>query len=172
MDITAAQCRAARALLGWSQDQLAENAKVARATVTYFERNLRVPLRQNAVSIVSTLETAGVAFISEDGDGGGVGARFREIKLEHSPTSRPVNGGDDVGIAVRYVGQRYLAVIPREVIDDIDGAHYPTFEARVEAVQKHLPIYLAALERKLAAAPDQPEGQVVVRSIDLPRDAP
>ena len=69
MAISAAQCRAARALLNWSQEQLAENAQVARATLADFEREGRVPMRQNLLAIVAALEAAGVAFIPENGAG-------------------------------------------------------------------------------------------------------
>jgi transcriptional regulator with XRE-family HTH domain len=64
--ISAAQCRAARALLEWTQDDLATNAQVARAMVADFERNTRmVPMRQNLISIVASFEAAGVVFIPE-----------------------------------------------------------------------------------------------------------
>ena len=50
MTISAAQCRAARALLNWTQDQLAQNAQVARATIADFERNTRMGMmRQNLI---------------------------------------------------------------------------------------------------------------------------
>ncbi|MFL6835084.1 MAG: helix-turn-helix transcriptional regulator, partial [Xanthobacteraceae bacterium] len=39
--------RTARAMLGWSQSQLAEAAGVSRATVVDFERGLRIPHRNN-----------------------------------------------------------------------------------------------------------------------------
>jgi transcriptional regulator with XRE-family HTH domain len=146
MAISAAQCRAARALLDWSQDQLAENAQVARATVADFERNTRMPMRQNMVSIVSAFEAAGVAFIPENGEGAGV--RFRKVELEYSRTVRP--DGSDIILSVRYRGQPYAVVIGREVIDDIDRTNYRSPTDRVKAVQNHLPIFLRAAEEKIA----------------------
>ncbi|WP_436249470.1 helix-turn-helix domain-containing protein [Mesorhizobium amorphae] len=68
------QCRGARAMLGWSQNQLAEAAGVSRATVVDFERGLRIPHRNNLTAIQQSLETAGIEFISENG--GGPGVRF------------------------------------------------------------------------------------------------
>src|SRR5271156_1580981 len=116
VSISASQCRAARALLDWSQDKLAENAHVARATIADFERNARMPMRNNLVSIVSALEAAGVAFIPENGEGAGV--RFRKIELEYSNTVKTRD--HDVLLSVRYKGQPYRVVIPREITDDID----------------------------------------------------
>jgi transcriptional regulator with XRE-family HTH domain len=145
MTISAAQCRAARALLDWTQDQLAENAQVARATIADFERNTRVPMRQNMISIVSALEAAGVAFIPETGEGAGV--RFRKVELEYSRTVRI--DGDDVVLSVRYRGQPYLVSIGRAVIDNIDRTNYRNPTERAKAVQNHLPIFLRAAEQRI-----------------------
>ena len=74
--ITAAQCRAARALLRWSQSDLAEKAQVGKQTLADFEREARVPYDRTLADIVSTLEEAGVEFIG-GGDGRGRGVRFK-----------------------------------------------------------------------------------------------
>jgi len=145
MPISPSQCRAARALLDWSQDQLAENAQVARATIADFERNARVPMRNNMVSIVSSLEAAGIAFISENGEGAGV--RFRKVELEYSNTVRTRN--QDVLLSVRYRGKPYRVVIPREVTDDIDRTNHRTTDQRVKAVQNRLPMFLRAAEEAI-----------------------
>lgn len=78
MAITAAQCRAARSILDWSQSKLAEAATVSRATIADFERGTREPHPNNMTAIQSALETAGVLFIPENGGGAGVRMRDRE----------------------------------------------------------------------------------------------
>jgi len=70
--ISARQCRAARGLLGWSQDQLAEAAHVARATIANFETGKSQPVANNLAAIRSAFEGAGVVFIPENGGGDGV----------------------------------------------------------------------------------------------------
>ena len=70
--ISAAQCRGARAMLGLSQGQLAEAAKVSRPTVVDFERGTRIPHLNNLEAICIALESAGIEFISENGGGPGV----------------------------------------------------------------------------------------------------
>ncbi|MBI0435429.1 helix-turn-helix transcriptional regulator [Roseomonas sp. KE0001] len=62
-------------MLGWSQTQLAEAAKVARQTVVDFERGARTPYPNNLTAIRAALEAAGVEFIAEDGSGAGVRLR-------------------------------------------------------------------------------------------------
>ncbi len=70
--ISAAQSRAARALLGLSQSDLSDLARVARQTVVDFERGARKPYSSSMIAIRSALEAAGVAFIPENGGGAGV----------------------------------------------------------------------------------------------------
>ena len=164
MPISASQCRAARALLDWSQDQLAENAQVARATIADFERNARVPMRNNMVSIVSSLEAAGIAFISENGEGAGV--RFRKVELEYSNTVRTRN--QDVLLSVRYRGKPYRVVITREVTDDIDRTNHRTTDQRVKAVQNRLPIFLRAAEEAIISGQYATAEEVVLHHDRFP----
>jgi transcriptional regulator with XRE-family HTH domain len=60
--LTPAQSRAGRALLAWSQKELAEQAGIATSTIADFERGYRTPVPQNAEAIRSTLEKAGISF--------------------------------------------------------------------------------------------------------------
>ncbi|WP_091918583.1 helix-turn-helix domain-containing protein [Mesorhizobium sp. YR577] len=68
------QCRGARAMLGLSQEQLAEAASVSRQTIADFERGARIPISNNLTAIRHALEAAGIEFIPENG--GGAGVRF------------------------------------------------------------------------------------------------
>src|SRR4051812_46959192 len=80
--LTSAQARAGRALLGWSQKELAARAGVAEATVTQFERGARSPSRAVAWAMRSALEAGGVEFIaagSGSAVGGGEGVRRRAV---------------------------------------------------------------------------------------------
>jgi transcriptional regulator with XRE-family HTH domain len=167
MTISAAQCRAARGLLDWTQDQLAENAQVARATIADFERNVRKPMRQNLVAVVASFEAAGVDFISENG--GGAGVRFRKVELEFNKTVTP--DGDDVSLSVRYRDTDYRAVITREVLDDLDRTGYRTFADRAGAVQKHLPLLLRAIEKKLEHGEVGRTRRIVIDHSALPGEA-
>jgi transcriptional regulator with XRE-family HTH domain len=76
MSITNEQCRAARALLGWSQADLATAAMVGQKTIADFERGARQLRPRTLADIRAALERAGVAFI--DGNGGGPGVRLKK----------------------------------------------------------------------------------------------
>jgi hypothetical protein len=74
--ITPAQCRAARGLLDWTQQELADAARIGVATVRLFEGDA-AESRQATLSVLRrAFELAGVEFI--DGNGGGPGVRLRK----------------------------------------------------------------------------------------------
>lgn len=77
--MTPAQCRAARALLGKEQGEIADAANVARATLIDFEKNQRVPRASTIAAIRAALEAAGVIFVEENSEGPGV--RLRKGQL-------------------------------------------------------------------------------------------
>jgi hypothetical protein len=72
--ITGAQMRAARALVRWTADDLAQKANVGVTTVRRAEANdgPSVMLANNLAAVKGALEAAGVEFIEEDGGGPGV----------------------------------------------------------------------------------------------------
>jgi DNA-binding XRE family transcriptional regulator len=67
--VSAAQLRAARGLLGWSQSDLAEAAKVGRATIADFETGKRDPYARTLDELRTALEAAGVEFTNGDQPG-------------------------------------------------------------------------------------------------------
>src|SRR5262245_16420294 len=78
--ISAAQCRAARGLLDWTQRELADRAGVGIVTVRQVEAGVSVPRRATLEVIRSALESAGVELIGENGGGPGVRLRKRQRK--------------------------------------------------------------------------------------------
>ena len=66
MTITAQQIRAARALLGWSQSELADRAHIVRRTLTNIETGLRPGATETLHDLRQVLETAGVIFLNGD----------------------------------------------------------------------------------------------------------
>jgi DNA-binding XRE family transcriptional regulator len=67
MEISPGQCRAARALLNWTQEDLANKVGVALKTVRDFENERRQSLNIVRASIKQAFEQAGIEFFDDDG---------------------------------------------------------------------------------------------------------
>jgi transcriptional regulator with XRE-family HTH domain len=76
--LTSAQIRAARALLRWSAEDLAQETAVSIATIRRAElaEGETSMTTANGLAIRNALESAGVVFIDENG--GGPGVRLRK----------------------------------------------------------------------------------------------
>lgn len=108
------QVRAARALLAWSQQDLAKAAGVGTSTIADFERGSRTPVANNAQAIRTALEGAGVNFPP----GGAV----------IGPGVQAYAGAPAPGAPVRWVSAQDLA----EWGDRTDGAvSLPTLIAKL-----------------------------------------
>ena len=93
--IAAAQCRAARALLEWTELQLAEAANVEIEIVKHLEARFRRPSADQQRQIRKALEDGGVVFIAENG--GGVGARLKFNRKEVRAINRWEHEGGTAG---------------------------------------------------------------------------
>jgi len=73
--MTPEQCRAARAMLSISQDDLATVTGVSKRTIAGFEMGANSPYARTISTIRQALESAGVVFLPENGNGPGVALR-------------------------------------------------------------------------------------------------
>jgi transcriptional regulator with XRE-family HTH domain len=76
-DMTPDLCRAARALLKWSQRDLATRAGVAQQTVTHFEQGKRSLYERTIRDLREALEAGGVEFLPPT-ERNGAGIRYKE----------------------------------------------------------------------------------------------
>jgi transcriptional regulator with XRE-family HTH domain len=134
-----AQVRAARALLGWSQQELASQASVATSTVADFERSQRSPVPNNLEAMRSALEGAGISFPA----GGAVAGPTPSIRLRSNVTSerlKPVRWVTETDLAHwadRRDGQAMLPELVRRLILAERG-YFPELRfASGESVQMH-----------------------------------
>jgi len=65
--ISPSQCRAARALLAWSQPDLARRSRMHVQTISAFENETGTPTKKTLSRLKETLEKAGVEFIESEG---------------------------------------------------------------------------------------------------------
>src|SRR5215472_1696630 len=84
--MTPLQCRAARVLLRWTQEDLSNASEVGLATVRLFETETVVPRRVTLSALRRALEGAGIVFI--DQNGGGPGVRLRDRQDRDEPVRR------------------------------------------------------------------------------------
>ena len=73
--------KAARALLGWEQTDLAERAGLSTATIRKIEQGATGIRDATEKRIVSAFEQGGLRLIPEDADGG-IGVRFKEREMD------------------------------------------------------------------------------------------
>ena len=78
MTVTTHQIRAARSLLGWSQDELATKARVGRTTIAGFEiGKLRMAGSRAFEDVLEVFENAGIEFLDPVEGVSGEGVRFK-----------------------------------------------------------------------------------------------
>src|ERR1700756_341231 len=113
--LTPAQARAARALLAWSQQDLASNAKIATSTVADFERGRRTPVPRNAEAMRAALERAGISFPKGGAVRGPALPRLAEVTKSGAPI-RYVNGTDLARWAERRDGQASMPTLLSKLV--------------------------------------------------------
>jgi transcriptional regulator with XRE-family HTH domain len=125
--ITPAQVKAARALLAWSQQELASAAKVSPSTIADFERSARTPVPNNATAIREALESKGLRFtaggvVPAGERGGGLGAK------RPGTVMRWVTATDLVAWATRIDGKaKFPELISRLIYADTGPAARVSF---------------------------------------------
>ena len=85
LKVSIRQLKAARSLVGWSQEELASAANVSLPTIKRLEaaEGLLGGRQSTAQKIQTALEKAGIQFIDENGGGPGVRIRKRQRPKPH-----------------------------------------------------------------------------------------
>lgn len=82
MNLLPEQCRAARGLLNWTQEQLATFAGVSRSTIKDFECQRHGLHRATERLLVKALESGGVLLLAAGSEGPGVRLRQKAVAPE------------------------------------------------------------------------------------------
>lgn len=96
MTITAAQCRAARALTDVSREMLSDATGVEEMVIRAFERKLSEPGADVIARLRHELEAFGAVFLPEDIHGG-IGVRLKFTRSEAKRVANLENEGGPVG---------------------------------------------------------------------------
>lgn len=132
--LTPEQVKAARALVAWSQQELATKARVATSTVADFERGVRIPVANNAQAIRDVLEGEGLQFLA----GGVVDKAMLPSPPQATPSTqgtllRWINATDLSHWAERYDGKSGMPELLRRLIFAEHGpaasVHFPSDES-------------------------------------------
>ncbi len=116
--IVPAQIRAARAMMEWSQEGLAEKSGVSLSTVRDVESQRRPLDTSAAAEIHLALENAGVIFIPGSADAGpGVRLVAGRPQVIRPPTVMTM--WDGLPFTVEWQGKAVTVYVSREVIDDL-----------------------------------------------------
>lgn len=97
--ITGPQCRAARALVEFSRDRLAQLSGIDSEVIENFERKIGTPTEEQNQALQDTLEKVGAQFIWENGGGLGVRLKFNRSeskRIASLENEGGVSGYDDV----------------------------------------------------------------------------
>jgi len=78
IQILPVQCRSARAMLKWSQEELALKVECSKKTITSFEIENRIPHNRILKEIKEVFEGAGIVFINN----GEVGVKIDNKKIK------------------------------------------------------------------------------------------
>lgn len=116
--IIPAQIRAARSLVNWSQQQLAEAAQVAISSVRDIEGERRAADVGTVSNVRRALENEGVEFLPSTSQfGPGVRLVGDRPNLIRRPTV--MTKWDGMPIEVEFKGKRFTALLSREAIADL-----------------------------------------------------
>jgi DNA-binding XRE family transcriptional regulator len=124
-----AQIRAARALIDWSQDELAKAAEVALTSVRDLESQKRSADSGIAMAVRRTLENAGIEFLPGCVDSGpGVRLIGNRPNLVRRPTT--MTKWDGFPFVIEWQGKEVTVFLAREAIEDL-GRHTGTEDETV-----------------------------------------
>jgi uncharacterized protein (DUF433 family) len=164
------QVRAARALLGWSQEDLAREAGVAITTVRDVEAEKRAETVA-AGEVVRALKNGGVEFVAGSATGG-PGVRLAGDRPNVIRRPQTMSVWDGLPLELEFCGQRFTAFISTEILEDlaeVPGDARPTLSEYLQIFDRFRAAILngvrVAFERGATWSRDHQ--QLRVRTIDI-----
>lgn len=163
--ITPEQCRAARGLLNWSQEELDQRSAVSKKTIVEFEGGGQIPFEKTLRQIELALEAGGVQFIPANGGGAGVRLKVAVPRLVRKRASR----FDRLAtIAIHYKGAEYKLRLSTDILDDIDRTNYSTDVEYERSIDFHMNQILLTGAAAIDTSRTDDEGLVVLTPDDFP----
>jgi transcriptional regulator with XRE-family HTH domain len=179
MLITPSQIRGARALLDWSQEQLAKAAGISLSTIRDYEKERRGwredeiegtdPLVGGLDAIHRALEKEGVRFLPSEGD---FGPGVRIVAKVPNVLRWPAKLGafEPLLVPVEWRGHKVNVFVSHEVLQDLGRfrGSQPTDEY-LRIYEKHRSDILQAAAAAIDAGRVTPDGRVHLTHADFPQ---
>jgi uncharacterized protein (DUF433 family)/transcriptional regulator with XRE-family HTH domain len=164
------QVRAGRALLGWSQEDLARKAGVAITTVRDVEGEKRAETAA-AGEVVRALQDGGVEFVPGSSTSG-PGVRLAKDRPNVIRRPQAMSAWDGLPVDVEFQGQRFTAFVTIEILEDlaeVDAESHPSLQDYLRIFDHYRATILdgirVAFERGATWSRDH--RQLRVRTIDV-----
>lgn len=165
--ILPSQTRAARGLLDWSQEQLANSAGLGVSTIKDFEAGRRDPSPENLAAMQRSLTKAGIIFLAIDDDGGpGVRLACEMPKLIRRPTEVSFET-NNLLFKVKWRSEEIFVMLPDTVLDDLDRTNYHGNAEFISAFGKHEQLILRTTARALYSGRVDAKNRLQLRSRDF-----
>lgn len=145
--IIPAQIRAARGLLNWTQDKLAQAAKIALSSIRDIEAEKRSAEPSTLASLRRSFENAGVEFMPGTASDGGPGVRLSAKRPNVVRRPTVVDLFDGMPVDVEFQGRHFKALISREVIEDLGRLREEPKEAWLRVFDEHEGAILDGIRR-------------------------
>lgn len=169
MTLKPIQCRAGRALLGWSQDDLEARSGVSKKTIADFEREAQIPYDRTLRDLELALEAGGAQLIPENGGGAGVRLKAAIPQL----TRKRVSRFDRVAnIAIQYRNRDYQLRLSTNILDDIDRTNHESESAFERSMDAHMNLILLTAAAAIDAGRAAESGSIELASDDFEETGP
>jgi transcriptional regulator with XRE-family HTH domain len=164
-----AQIRAARALISWSQDDLAEAAAIAVSSVRDIESQKRAPDTGAVTAIREALENEGVVFLpGRKDEGPGVRLAANRPNIVRLPTTMTM--WDGMPFTVEWKGRAVTVLVSQDALEDLGGLTKEANEdVYLRIFHKHRGHILDGVARAIVDKSNfDRHGRLYVRGKDIP----
>jgi transcriptional regulator with XRE-family HTH domain len=165
--ILPAQIRAGRAMLDWSQEQLAAAAQIGVRTVRDFESQRRLTAFEGLPAMKRALENEDLMFLPGSDDAGpGVRLSAKTPNIIRKPAK--MNSYYLLPFAVEWRGQQVIVLLSREALDDLARARQRMTDAEyIATFEAHRASILSAVAVAIDAGHVE-NGKLVLTGRDIP----
>ena len=165
--ILPSQIRAARALIGWSQETLAKSSSVSISTIKDFEAGRRDIGSDHAGALQEALTKAGIQFISLNRTGGPGVRRESEIPTISKQPHGVSFETETLSFQVEWRGDEVFVILPSEILNDLDETDHTGDPAHLASFKKHEDLILQKTALALYAGRLDQRKRLKLRSGDF-----